>query len=186
MSRSALNLVGRSFGKLKVLAKASTPVGVKSKGAYWTCVCACGKILPISSTHLQRGKTKSCGCWRLVFSKKRPFEFLYNHLISSAKKRKISWDISFEEFTNFIESPDQQNCHYCEKPVKRTRHHHYGSKTRKGYFLDRQDCRKGYTLSNIVSCCQRCNLLKGRLELLGFSASRVVELLMELLPKKTI
>ena len=50
-----------------------------------------------------------------------------------------------------------------------------------GHGIDRLDSHGEYALDNCVSCCSRCNYLKGRLEALGFVYPRTAELLRELL-----
>lgn len=58
------NLVGRTFGRLKVLRKAGRqasgrrPAGVQA----WFCRCRCGKTCAVAGNNLQTGGTRSCGC----------------------------------------------------------------------------------------------------------------------------
>lgn len=55
------DLVGKKFGRLKVLARLG-----KSKNKMWLygCVCDCGKSKVVRGSHLVRGEIKSCGCFR--------------------------------------------------------------------------------------------------------------------------
>jgi hypothetical protein len=66
----------------------------------------------------------------------------------SAKKRKIEWTLTLEEYTALIAMP----CYYCDnklcEPVKRS------------IGLDRLDSSKGYEISNVVSCGYACNCIK--------------------------
>lgn len=63
------NLIGQTFGRLTVIAKA-TPEEIqnsnlkKSTYTYWKCICSCPEhnIKICSSHHLTQGNTKSCGC----------------------------------------------------------------------------------------------------------------------------
>lgn len=73
------------------------------------------------------------------------YEVSYSRYKTEAKRRNKSWDISKEDaiqlFTN--------KCHYCD------------------YFngingIDRIDNDKGYFLSNVVSCCKYCNIMKNK------------------------
>ena len=50
----ANNLVGKEFGRLKVLE----PI----KDGYWKCKCSCGNICTVYKENLTGGDTKSCGC----------------------------------------------------------------------------------------------------------------------------
>lgn len=60
-----------------------------------------------------------------------------------AKIRKLSFDLSLEEFMLFWNKP----CYYCENEID-------------GIGLDRKDSSIGYNLNNIVPCCWRCNKSK--------------------------
>lgn len=61
MSR-IVDLTDRKFGRLAV-------VGLSEKrsnhGALWDCVCDCGKTACVLSQVLRRGKSNSCGCYRI-------------------------------------------------------------------------------------------------------------------------
>lgn len=54
------NLLGRTFGRLTVIARDTT--SHSSGHAYWICECECGNQKSISAKHLKDGSTKSCGC----------------------------------------------------------------------------------------------------------------------------
>lgn len=53
------DLLGKRFGRLKVIAYSHT--GVRSE-SWWKCLCSCKTIKNIRSCHLSRGSIKSCGC----------------------------------------------------------------------------------------------------------------------------
>src|SRR5580693_2694053 len=53
-----LELTGSRFGRLTVSGFAY----VKSRRAYWNCVCDCGAVRVVASATLVIGNTKSCGC----------------------------------------------------------------------------------------------------------------------------
>lgn len=50
------------FGRLTVLEFSHSN---KKSLRYWKCVCICGNICVVRETHLLKGITKSCGCYRL-------------------------------------------------------------------------------------------------------------------------
>jgi len=52
------DLKGQRFGKLTVLEL----MPLKGGNASWKCICDCGNETIVTSTHLQSGHTKSCGC----------------------------------------------------------------------------------------------------------------------------
>ena len=61
-----------------------------------------------------------------------------------AKRRKYEFKLTKEEFLSFW----QKLCYYCGNKIKTIG-------------LDRIDNSKGYIVGNVVSCCQRCNRMKG-------------------------
>lgn len=62
MSRPAIDMTGKAFGKWTVLARSgSRPIGT-GMAAAWLCQCECGERRVLLGTDLRRGKTTSCGC----------------------------------------------------------------------------------------------------------------------------
>lgn len=55
------NLLGRRFGRLTVISRASNN---KRGKARWLCQCECGRKKVILADSLLSGKTISCGCYR--------------------------------------------------------------------------------------------------------------------------
>ncbi len=62
----------------------------------------------------------------------------------AAKKRKLVWNISYEEYTNI----NQNKCFYSTKHIL----------PEQGSGLDRIDNNKGYLINNVIPCCTNCNL----------------------------
>lgn len=60
MTKTPDRLIGKTFGRLKVIAFNST----RKKNNYWDCVCSCGNARTVQEAHLISGQTKSCGCLR--------------------------------------------------------------------------------------------------------------------------
>lgn len=60
MKYPALDLVGKTFGRLTVLGPHST----RHSRTVWTCRCVCGEVKTYQAAALQSGDTKSCGCLR--------------------------------------------------------------------------------------------------------------------------
>lgn len=54
-----INLTGKRFGLLVVVKRHRKD---KRGNRVWSCLCDCGKTTYVSSTYLNRGRTKSCGC----------------------------------------------------------------------------------------------------------------------------
>lgn len=61
MSSTILDLVGRRFGRLTVVARTGER---KHANVVWECVCDCGETKNVPSPYLRNGKTTSCGCLR--------------------------------------------------------------------------------------------------------------------------
>ncbi len=63
-----MDLTGQRFGRLVVLEREPshvTPSGQRK--TVWLCRCDCGNLVKVKTQELRRGKTKSCGCYRLEF-----------------------------------------------------------------------------------------------------------------------
>lgn len=101
------------------------------------------------------GKDKVCS-WRRAsyyrnhakhkqvgLAKSRTPRYRFNLTRTSAKKRGLTFTLSYEDFVTFYQLP----CHYC------------GDLTPSANF-DRIDSSKGYGLSNVVPCCRWCNVAK--------------------------
>lgn len=68
-----IDLTGKRFGYLTVIKRdgAKGKVGSKVKHVTWLCSCDCGKTIVTRGAELRRGGTKSCGCYRRAWSKKK-------------------------------------------------------------------------------------------------------------------
>lgn len=88
---------------------------------------------------------------------KRPFESVYNSIMRDI--RGYVNELTYEEFIEFTKNKE---CHYCDSLIIRTEYSTIsGSYISRAYFLDRKDLQKGYTKTNLVTCCTRCNLARG-------------------------
>lgn len=109
----------------------------------------------MNAAYEKYGKEKVCS-WRRAsyyrnYAKNRQVNLVksrtprcrFNLVRASAKKRGISFTLSYEDFVTFYQLP----CHYC------------GDLTPSANF-DRIDSSKGYELSNVVPCCRWCNVAK--------------------------
>lgn len=57
MSRAAIDMTGRRFGRLVVVERA----GSRNESAAWGCLCDCGRTHIVTRSNLIRG-AQSCGC----------------------------------------------------------------------------------------------------------------------------
>lgn len=92
----------------------------------------------------------------------------YHNLKQSAKKRNLSVDFTKEELSAWAKTQNASKCTYCGCYLK-----WFGKKRDPNILsIDRVDNDKGYSLSNIVVCCNRCNTIKGN----WFSYDEMIEL----------
>ena len=57
-ARKGTDLTGQKFNRLTVLKRAND-------SAKWICLCDCGNLTEVTTTHLKSGHTKSCGCLKI-------------------------------------------------------------------------------------------------------------------------
>lgn len=67
MSRRVVDLTGKRFGRLTVLARAEN----KGGRVYWHVVCDCGTSNVVSGNTMQQGKAQSCGCYHREVARRR-------------------------------------------------------------------------------------------------------------------
>jgi hypothetical protein len=164
------DLTGRKIGKLTV---------VKFLGGnkcLWLCKCDCGNERKIEGILLRKELRQSCGCSRLEKALKEKggtgFNRLYDAYKRNASNRKLSFEINKEEFKKLTGS----NCYYCGlEPQQVSQLHAYRGNPilvpHSIYFyngIDRLNSNMGYSLSNVVPCCKKCNKMKTNLPISDF------------------
>jgi hypothetical protein len=143
------DLTGRTFGNRKVLGP--SPKKFIKENRKWLTVCACGKEQVVKGTKLLNGISKGCRSCNNGW-KKRPFESLYNVLCLMAKDR-CDVLLSYEDYLTFTKT---SICHYCGVNITWLPHGYNAH----GHHLDRKENSLGYSKSNCVVCCSRCNRAK--------------------------
>jgi glutaredoxin len=171
MGRPIVNLLGKKFGALTVIAR--SPNRLSSGAANWMCECTkCGKIVEKYYAILKLNPL-SCGhCKKMVKRTTRPGESGRNALLGkykqSARERNLEWKLTVDEFTILT----TQDCVYCgQAPAQHatgTRGHAYVYSQFLHNGIDRIDSSTGYTIENTVSCCKQCNFAKRDLSLEEF------------------
>ena len=106
-----------------------------------------------SEIHRYGNKKHSGKCSVCTQRKNRPYQRIYNKMVSSRKGKDSSKTITYEEFLSFV---SKKKCFYCGENITWVQ---YGEKATK-YNLDRKDNKKGYDKDNLVVCCWFCNELK--------------------------
>lgn len=132
-------------------------------GTRWKCKCDCGNITIVNRTQLIGKNGSSCFiCSNRAKAHKKtlPFgESNFNKLFNSYKKTKHKFSLTKKQFKNLVTS----NCYYCNSIPKQI----LNSKRTNGPFvyngIDRKLNKRNYTLKNSVSCCWKCNRMKGPL-----------------------
>lgn len=160
-------VVGAVYHGTTVLARLPNH---RDGSALFRCKCSCGNIHELRGCCLTGSRPLHCRkCGYTAHLKKvhdknkKPegesaclaaYQCYRN---SCARKRNIPWDISYDEW----KSISTQACHYCGCPPsngtgkagKRNGKYVYNG-------MDRVNNDAGYTLSNVVPCCKRCNHAK--------------------------
>lgn len=165
-----LDLIGKRFGKLLVIECAGITRGNSSYR--YKCLCDCGNYTIVPTSHLNNRNTKSCGCLKV----ERNSEYndsgdiqlrrLLKQYISGASRRSLDFKISIEEFKEIINSV----CFYCKTPPFKEfkRKDSKSGNTILYNGLDRVDNLLGYTLDNVVPCCEICNRAKSNMKISDF------------------
>jgi hypothetical protein len=137
------------------------------------CQCDCGtqKLCMVSS--LRFGSTVSCGCYprqmrkgsKLSYRRKSKYSreeaaivSLYRQYASKAKQHGRQFGLTLKTFETLVKLP----CAYCGRSPFRNFYRRGGTSRCecKVNGIDRVDSTKGYTDTNVVSCCWPCNTAK--------------------------
>lgn len=171
------DLTGRVYGRLTIesFSKYIVRTYDKSrKSAFWSCKCSCGNTVVRPAKTLIAEQSLSCGCLRkerisesnMGKPGESGFNILFHGYKYSARVRKLSFKLSKKYFKIIT----QQNCHYCGKaPNTFSTSHKNNGCTLKAIEnskycyngVDRKNNNRGYTKENSVTCCSKCNYLKG-------------------------
>lgn len=101
------------------------------------------RILKYQREFHRRNKRKKHQYQKEYFQTKKGKYLWYKRI---AKKRNISWQLTYKDFLTFWQKP----CYYCRDKIKTIG-------------LDRIDNSRGYKMGNVVSCCWKCNQMKSEL-----------------------
>lgn len=145
---------GDRFGFLVVIKRYGR---LYNQDAY-LCHCDCGNDKRVIGSNLRSGHTISCGCKNKgIYHGGDMPRGLHSLLIKyreGARARNLHFELTDEQATALFAGV----CYYCGVPpaLKVVRGHPYPYNG-----IDRLDSSQGYVLDNCVSCCKRCNFLKG-------------------------
>jgi hypothetical protein len=164
----AEDLTGQKFHKLTVVRYEG-----RDKWGYpvWLCQCECGNFTKATSGKLKgkpNARRTSCGCSKpnghgahkeKTFPK-LTFDVFYRVLREyrdSAEVRGHAWELAPDIAIGLFKS----DCYYCGTPPSAPKRLHKKDNPTFMSGIDRLDSRVGYTESNCVPCCRRCNYMKG-------------------------
>lgn len=182
MKKLSKDYVGTQVGF--VFIKAVVKKKIKQQLRYYfVCVCKCGNEFVCRTGCILQGITKSCGCMKGELLAKKlmlpreeiALRKIYDGYKYGAKKRKLQFLLSFEEFKTII----SKSCFYCDAlpstsnitlhGIKNTNYlPHVQSVVRNG--IDRLNNEAGYVADNCVPCCKMCNGAKSDHSLEEFQA----------------
>jgi hypothetical protein len=150
-----INLLGQEFGLLTVYSWAGFKLfDTGTKRHYWACKCVCGNEVVKCGNYLTRYKYASCGCYTPPSTIRNLENTIYTSYKYNAIKRGYSFELTLDQFRELL----YKDCYYCgsnpvNKCAKGKKHIYYNG-------VDRQNNSLGYSLSNVVPCCGRCNVSK--------------------------
>ena len=172
------------YGRLTVISNA----GKDYRGLYlWKCVCDCGNTKLVVGQNLSSGKSKSCGCIKDEFLKKKGNQYglledrqdamlrvQYSHL--KRRHTKFNYNDKVIDFSLFIKL-SKSKCTYCgleyskeiedrlneTKSLKRL-----SDEILKINGIDRINSNIGYTIENSITCCKYCNTAKNTMSVTDF------------------
>jgi hypothetical protein len=130
---------------------------------HWLCKCRCGKQKVVQGSLLTSGNTKSCGCWSKEAARLRSLPHgvaarnqVFAGYRHKAKKSGMPFSITQEQFGRIAAQP----CFYCGSLPSNVGRSQNGTGDFVYSGIDKIDPRRGYTVSNTVSCCHICNFAK--------------------------
>lgn len=159
--RRRVAFVGSVFERLTV-----TDLIVDGKKVRYKCNCECGGSTITSRANLERGHTKSCGCYRIYKHPERRVGLrkLYYRYTHRAKRRKQLFEIELADFAEIT----SKACSYCGSPPTCEMRSRSDNSSYSYNGLDRIDSSLGYVEANIVPCCWVCNRMKSDMGLDDF------------------
>jgi len=154
------NLCGQKFGKLLVVEQDKNPTR-KSREAFWSCVCDCGKTHIVRGNSLKRGSTTECiSCSNPKLGFKELPQCFWGQVKAGAIKRGLEFTITIEEAWGLFIKQDKK-CSLSGLSIgfaKTRREHMVGRKTTAS--LDRIDNNKGYIIDNVQWVHKDVNMMK--------------------------
>jgi hypothetical protein len=151
---------GMTFGRLTVKSLSHQDSRWRR---HWFCRCVCGATKTVQASLLASGNTKSCGCLGKETARFRALphgEASINQVLAGykhkAKKSGLEFSLTRPQFVSLIRG----RCFYCGILGTNTHISQHGTGDLAYNGLDRIHSERGYTISNTVPACKRCNFAK--------------------------
>ena len=123
--------------------------------------CKCGGMK-------SKGSIQCMACYgaRLSDVNESAFHVVWNDYVQQARRHNREWSLTQTEARDLLSSP----CVYCGQPPRVVKTIKYGRGSFVCNGIDRQDNSQGYVLTNCVSCCKVCNIMKQGMSVEDFLA----------------
>jgi hypothetical protein len=159
-----LNLVGKTFGRLKVIEFAY----IKFGQSHWRCVCECGNEKIISGGALKNGTIVSCSCYnkQLRYKGTKDISLTYfGKIKQGAVIRNLIFNITIEYIQNLLEKQNYK-CALSGIEICGSRNPYdkiCDTHKKQTASLDRIDSNKGYIEGNVQWTHKLVNIAKQNL-----------------------
>jgi len=110
------SLIGRTFGRLKVIGDSKPRVYSSTIKRVSICKCQCGTIKNVANESLARGTTKSCGCLRR--------ELLTTHGHTSNKTKSRTFSVWSDMMARCLKPNNKYFHHYGGRGIGVSEHWH--------------------------------------------------------------
>lgn len=166
---SKIDLTGQKFGLLTVVSQHQAD----GRGTEWNCLCDCGRTVVRNGHAMRAGDVKTCGCGSHPLKYQDPSRAAFNELFAQYKKNARRAGRAFELTEEEFRQLTSGCCYLCgASPAQLGCYRVRGASTNTEPYLangiDRVSNDEGYTLSNCVPCCKRCNWMKADLSVEEF------------------
>lgn len=155
--RPAKDMLGLTFGRLRVTERVPVSNRGRKDQARWRCVCECGGEIVVTGTALRTGRNKSCGCFRrdrmgAMFRSHGKSQTPEYCMFYDARKRALAQDVPFTIAPDDIRIPT-----HC--PVLGIELMQTGPRDNRPS-LDKILVERGYTPNNVRVISFRANRIK--------------------------
>jgi len=150
------DLTKTKYGKLQPTSYERVSLSSGRSVIVWDCECDCGTMHKAYASNLSSGNVKSCGCSHRLAAGESAFNSIYSSYKRIAISKGRYFRLTKKQFRKLVVG----ECYYCGDSLSNRAYHPKSNGSFKYTGIDRIDNSKGYSLSNSVSCCSKCNKAK--------------------------